>query len=235
MIWSKKRQFIVSFCAFFVLGASFKVMTLLDGFTEVRPVNAIPMIAGLMFGPVGALGCAFGNVAADCFGTINMTSILGFVANFIAAYLPYRMWYLFSKEKPNVHTWRNIILYIVLSIVTAMAVAYFLAFGLQVLFGIWVSTLYQYVFYNDTGFAIFLGMPLFIVFTSDSIQIYCTGPVKSLIPKKADKLRKIGFLLFSICMLIILAGIYCGYSMTSTVWMLTVGIFSFLLLIFILV
>ena len=50
---------------FAILGAAFKVMVLIEGFTEVRPANAIPMVSGYLFGPFGALGCALGNLIAD--------------------------------------------------------------------------------------------------------------------------------------------------------------------------
>lgn len=234
MRWSRKKQFFITFSAFFVLGASFKVMTLIKGLTEVRPVNAIPLIAGLMFGPVGAFGCAFGNVAADLFGTFDKTSILGFLGNFLAAYLPYRTWYVFSKEEPHVHTWRNILLYIVLSVVSAMAVAYIIAFGLELFFGIWIKTLYIYVLLNDAGFSVFLGMPLFIVFKSDSINMKCTEPINSLLPKIMNARKNIIFILFSLCMVAMLAGVMCNLSMMSSVWMLVTGIVSMILLIFLL-
>jgi energy-coupling factor transport system substrate-specific component len=89
MTISRKKQFAITFAAFLVLGASFKVMTLIEGLTEVRPVNAIPPVAGLCFGPVGGLACGLGNLFADFFGEFTWYSFLGMAANFIAAFLPY--------------------------------------------------------------------------------------------------------------------------------------------------
>jgi energy-coupling factor transport system substrate-specific component len=235
MTWSKQKQFFITFCAFFVLGASFKVMTLVHGLTEVRPVNAIPLIAGLMFGPIGALGCAVGNVMADFFGTLDMTSVLGFIGNFIAAYLPYRMWHIYSKETPNLHTWRNIFLYITLSLVSSMTVAYILAFGLELFFGFWIKNLYLYILYNNAGFSICLGMPLLIVFTSDSINITCSKAMDSLLPFKINGLKKYIFVIFTIFMFIMMLGVYNNYSMTSSLWMNITGLLSMLLLILLLI
>ena len=150
------RQFLLTFVPFVVLGAAFKVMVLVEGFTEVRPANAIPCVAGLSFGAVGALGCALGNVIADCFGTLNLTSLLGFVGNFMAAYAPYRMWYALSKERPNVHTWKNLLLYMWVSCMGALSCAWILGFGLELFFGLWIDTVYKYVLLNNFGFSLAL-------------------------------------------------------------------------------
>ena len=235
MSWNKKKQFLVTFCAFFVLGASFKVMTLIRGLTEVRPVNAIPIVAGLLFGWVGALGCAFGNVAADLFGTFEPSSILGFVGNFIAAWLPFRMWHVFSEEEPNMHTTRNILLYIFLSAVSGMTVAYVLAFGFEIFWGTWIQTLYLYILYNDAGFAIFLGLPLFIVFTSDSVRMKCADKPASLLPDRLIPMKKPVFVVFTLCMAAMFVGVLGNLSMKSSAWMMGTGIFSAAALVFLLV
>lgn len=173
MLISRKQQFLITFAAFFVLGASFKVMVLIEGLTEVRPVNAIPPIAGLIFGPIGGLACGIGNLCADLFGSFGVSSILGVAANFIAAYLPYRLWHLFSDEAPNLHSHKNILLYIVICAISASTTAWLLSFGLYTFFGIWLEEIYTYVFFNNFGFSVGLGMPILIVLTSDSVSISC--------------------------------------------------------------
>ena len=173
MTISRTKQFFITFAAFVALGASFKVMVLIEGLTEVRPVNAIPPIAGLLFGPVGALACGIGNLAADLFGSFGWSSILGVIANFVAAYLPYRLWHLFSDEPPNLHSGKNILRYIVYCLISALTTAWFLAFGLYTFFGLWLEQMYTYVFFNNFGFSLVLGMPLFIILTSDSVLIKC--------------------------------------------------------------
>ncbi len=39
----------------------FKGIPLIPGLTELRPANVIPVVFGLLFGPAGAWGAAFGN------------------------------------------------------------------------------------------------------------------------------------------------------------------------------
>jgi energy-coupling factor transport system substrate-specific component len=70
----------------------FKGIPLIPGVTELRPANVIPLVFGLLFGPAGAWGAAFGNLIGDFFGTLGPGSFFGFWGNFLAAYLPYQMW-----------------------------------------------------------------------------------------------------------------------------------------------
>ncbi|MCL2003950.1 MAG: QueT transporter family protein [Oscillospiraceae bacterium] len=170
---SRRKQFFVTFAAFVVLGAAFKVMVLVEGFTEVRPVNAIPPVAGLAFGWVGAIACGIGNLAADLFGGFGWSSVLGVIANFVAAYLPYRLWHLFSNEAPNVRSRKNILLYLLICLISAFTVAWFLSFGLYTFFGLWIAQIYVYVFFNNLGFSVMFGLPLLIILTSDSVSIQC--------------------------------------------------------------
>lgn len=70
----------------------FKGVPLIPGHTELRPANVIPLVFGLLFGPAGAWGAAFGNLIGDFFGTLGVGSFFGFWGNFLAAYLPYKVW-----------------------------------------------------------------------------------------------------------------------------------------------
>lgn len=70
----------------------FKGVPLIPGYTELRPANVIPLVFGLLFGPAGAWGAALGNLIGDFFGTLGIGSFFGFWGNFLAAYLPYKMW-----------------------------------------------------------------------------------------------------------------------------------------------
>ena len=224
------KQILLTAIPFAVLGIAFKVMTLIEGLTEIRPANAIPIVAGLLFGPYGAIGCAVGNLVADCFGTLNLTSILGVIGNFMAAFIPWKLWYLFKKEKPNVHTYKNIAVYIFLSLVSALSVAWILGFGLEVFFNMWIKEIYKYVFINNLAFSIGLGMPLFIVFTSDSINV---EPHEA--PKSSEKLCKVNYMalitgIYVLLMLVILAGVITGYHFDNSIVMKISSFICFILL-----
>lgn len=223
---SKRKQFIIILSAFFVLGAAFKVMVLIEGFTEVRPVNAIPPVAGLVSGPVGALACGIGNLLADMLGSFNLSSILGVIANFIAAYLPYRLWHLFSKETPNLHKAKNIFLYTVISLTTALTVAWILSFGLFILFGTWIEVLYTYVFFNNFGFSLVLGMPVLIILTSDSFQVECEKRPKKYRILKTERLKILLCACYLVFMLIIFAAVFIFHlNPGEEIWLLVLSVF----------
>lgn len=190
MKFSKAKQFFIVLIAFLALGIPFKVMVLVEGFTEVRPVNAIPPIAGMMFGPIGALACGIGNVIADLFGTFNATSILGLFGNFAAAYLPYRMWHIYSDEEPNLHKNKNILKYALICFTAALSVSWFLGLGLYYFFRTWVEQIYTYIFFNNFGFSIGLGMPLFIMLSSEDVNIQCAPKPKKYLILRNETLRK---------------------------------------------
>jgi energy-coupling factor transport system substrate-specific component len=203
---SRAKQFFITFAAFFVLGVAFKVMVLVEGLTEVRPVNAIPPVAGLVFGSVGALACGLGNVAADLFGSFGWTSALGFVGNVMAAWLPYKLWHSLSDQAPNLHSGKNILLYIAISLVNAFTTAWILSFGLYLFFGMWIETMYTYVFFNNFGFSVMLGMPLLIIFSSDSVMLNFAPAPGSLL-KTTPKLRLRVSVAYTVLMAIIFVNV----------------------------
>ncbi|AZV56595.2 ECF transporter S component [Clostridium sp. AWRP] len=175
---------------FIGMAVPFKVMVLIPGLTEIRPVNAVPIVVGLLFGPEGALGCAVGNLVADLFGTFSAASVFGVLGNFTAAYLPYKIWYMNgNKELPNVKTNKNILRFIIIAIVSSLSVAVILSCGLDILNELWGKSIFLIVFLNDFGFSLFLGMPVFIVLTSEQLNISFTIP-KAFIPSEKNILRK---------------------------------------------
>lgn len=173
----KLMQVGISTLIFIGMAIPFKVMVLIEGFTEVRPVNAVPVVAGLLFGPAGAWGCAFGNLIADMFGTFSSASILGFFGNFIAAYLPYKLWHFLSRnETPNVKSFKNVMKYVLISATAAFATAILLACGLDLFLNLWMPQVFWIIALNDLGFPLVLGLPVFIVLTTDESHFKITMP-----------------------------------------------------------
>ena len=90
----------------------FKVgIPLIPGFAELRPANALPIVASLLFGPAAAWGAGFGNLIGDCFGTLSPASLFGFAGNFFYGYVPYLLWGrlgpLSSGKDPVLRSWRQ--------------------------------------------------------------------------------------------------------------------------------
>ena len=77
------RLFLLLLAVYLVFALPFRVMTLIPGFTDVRPVTALGPIYGVFFGPVGWFASACGNTIADAIGdALRWSSLAGFAANF---------------------------------------------------------------------------------------------------------------------------------------------------------
>ncbi len=105
----------------------FKGIPLIPGITELRPANVIPVVCGLLFGPAGAWGAAFGNLIGDFFGTLGIGSFFGFWGNFLAAYLPYKMW----QDLPLSQLGRHWLRFIAAVLLGALSCALVIGFGVE--------------------------------------------------------------------------------------------------------
>ncbi len=131
----------------------FKGIPLIPGITELRPANVIPLVFGLLFGPAGAWGAAFGNLIGDFFGTLGPGSFFGFWGNFLAAYCPYQMWRGRSLEalRPQ---WPRFVLAAVLG---GLSCALVIGFGLEALKLLPFGIIAVAVFLNNIIIALTLG------------------------------------------------------------------------------
>ena len=170
----KWLRYLIAFTAivvtFAVLGVSIELMDFSDGYTNVRPENFIPALAGLLFGPVGAAACAAGNFIADRFFDFGQTSWLGVVGNFLAAYIPYRIWYSLSVKKPHTHSLKGFLLFSLSVVSGNLVCAWVLSSGLGLFFGHWYDLLMEEVFWNNLIFSFAYGLPFLIVLTSENTQ-----------------------------------------------------------------
>ncbi len=151
-----------------LLGASIRVMEFAGGLSSVRPQNAIPISAGILTGPAGAVVCALGNLIADMFWlpVYGKTVLLGIAANFLAAFIPWKVWRSLSGRMPDAHSWKNILIFIWAAFLGNITCAWVLSFGLQIFFPRRFEPLMIGAFWNNFIFTIALGLPLFIVITS---------------------------------------------------------------------
>lgn len=85
----------------------FKPLILIPGLTEIRPAAAIPLVAGLLFGPAGAVGAALGNLLGDFFGSLGWGSLFGIGGNFLLAYIPYRL--VLPGARPYLASWKGLL------------------------------------------------------------------------------------------------------------------------------
>jgi energy-coupling factor transport system substrate-specific component len=94
------------------------------------------MVFGLLFGPAGAWGAAFGNLIGDIFGTLTWRSLFDFFRIFLLGYLPYAIWTTLKpiadgQREPAV--WRSWVLYILIALISSAASSVVFATLLDVL------------------------------------------------------------------------------------------------------
>ncbi len=131
----------------------FKGIPLIPGLTELRPANVIPVVFGLLFGPAGAWGAALGNLIGDFFGTMGVGSLFGFWGNFLAGYLPYKMW----RNRPLGEIKSHLPCFFLSVILGAMGCALTIGFGLEALKLLPFSVIAAAVFINNALIALLLG------------------------------------------------------------------------------
>lgn len=82
------EMFLVLLVVYLILAIPFKVLMIIPGFADVRPVVVFQAIFGIFFGFPGALAYAVGNLIGDIASdSLRWSSIAGFAANFIGPYL----------------------------------------------------------------------------------------------------------------------------------------------------
>ena len=144
-------------------------IVLVPGITEVRPANVFPTIFGLMFGPAGAWGSAIGNTIGDLFGgTLGWGSIAGFIGNFFLGFIPYKMWGALGlvpklDMSQNTNSWRKLLAYIIVTIVSAVACAIIIAWYLDLAGIVPFAYLAAIISLNNSIVELVLGPPLLLL------------------------------------------------------------------------
>lgn len=137
---------------------------IIPGFVELRPANAIPIVASLLFGPAAAWGAGIGNVIGDCFGTLGPASFFGFWGNFFLGYLPYLLWghlgWLSSGSPPMVNSVKQGVEYTLICILASAACAGIIGWGVEVLGLLPFVVLAPAIFFNNIVMGLLLGPPL---------------------------------------------------------------------------
>ncbi|MEO8326252.1 MAG: energy-coupling factor transporter ATPase [Nitrospirota bacterium] len=167
-VWRDTRQIVLTAQIAAIYAAiliPFKAgIPIVPGFVELRPANAIPIVASLLFGPAAAWGAGIGNVIGDCFGTLGPASFFGLLGNFIFGYLPYVLWghlgWFSSGQPPLGKSWRQMMEYGVVCVIASAACAGMIAWGVEWLGLLPFVILAPAIFFNNVVMGLFLGPPL---------------------------------------------------------------------------
>jgi energy-coupling factor transporter ATP-binding protein EcfA2 len=167
-VWSDTRQLVLTAQIAAVYAAiliPFKVgIPLIPGFSELRPANAIPIVASLLFGPPAAWGSAFGNIIGDFFGTLGPGSFFGFIGNFCYGYIPYLLWGRLgpfsSHQELGQWSWRQGFEFVLVTFAASVTIALVIGWGVDLLGLVPFLILAPAIFFNNFLMALLLAPPL---------------------------------------------------------------------------
>lgn len=170
-MWHFPKMIVIFGCvtaAFALVSLLCADFTLIPGYSNVRPVNGLPVTMGLMYGPAGAFGCAAGNVIGDaCRGELGWASIGGAVGNFLFAWIPYKWWEAAyrhsSRTIPNVFAWRRLLSFVLMSAVAGAACTLVVASAVVLVSGSPFWSTFVIILQNNLLGAYVVGLPLFAV------------------------------------------------------------------------
>ncbi len=192
LMWNKPRMIAVTIACALLYGFSlalFKdVLVLIPDYSEVRSGNMFPLVFGLLFGPAGAWGSAFGNLIGDFYGTLTKGSFFGFLGNFLVPYLGYRLWGHFGRlscgKYPQVKNVKNVLEYMFLAVLTAICCGVFIGWGVDFMNLLSFKDLALTVTLNQL-FGNVIGILLFALISS---EVKAAGLFwKDIMPKKTSE------------------------------------------------
>jgi energy-coupling factor transport system substrate-specific component len=133
----------------------------------LRIAMCIPVAFSFMFGPAAAWGAAFGNLILDVStAPISWITPVGFLGNFLIAYLPYKLWSKITLEKPDLKSVKKLGLFCGLCALACVICGLLIGWGLLYLFATpFVMTSFT-IFTSDLLWAILLG-PVLLRFSYD--------------------------------------------------------------------
>ena len=118
----KAALFALLLGVYLAISLPFKVLSIIPGFSEVRPVNMLQPVYGIFFGIPGCLAFAVGNLIGDIASdSLRWSSIAGFVGNFAGPYLMYLFWTKLRKRQFNLRHGKTIGLFVVTVVISAVA------------------------------------------------------------------------------------------------------------------
>ncbi|NQU07663.1 MAG: QueT transporter family protein [Candidatus Abyssubacteria bacterium] len=157
----------VTAASYAALTFMFKFLVIIPGITELRPGAVIPVVFGLLFGPAGAWGAAFGNIIGDFGGTLGIGSVGGFVGNFFYGFLGYKVWghmgLASSVEDLQIDSGKKAANFILISILCSLACAEIIAWWLEVLKLYPFAAVGPIILFNNAAFCVVIGIPLMIL------------------------------------------------------------------------
>ena len=147
---------------YLVIAIPFKVMSVIEGFTDIRPVMLLSPVFGVFFGVPGSIAFAIGNLIGDILSdSLKWSSIAGFVANFLGTYVFYLYWTRMSKQPFRLHNGKALLKQCTVTVVAAAIEALLIAPAVVLVYpGVDAGLLFITILSNGVIFPILIGIPL---------------------------------------------------------------------------
>lgn len=178
---SKERLACFGACAvvYLFLDIPFRAMGFLNLLPLAGPKNALPMVAGLVFGPAGIGGTAVGALLSNLlYGGSGMEAVSEALAAAAASALFHLLWYLQPKGavKTDLKTIRHMIRFFLTGTAAGFVMGGVEGLLLSRSFETGFSTLFLEVGISSSAWLLLIGMPVFILLTSVfAIQPWAPG------------------------------------------------------------
>ena len=150
---------------FLVVAIPFKVMSVIPGFTDIRPVSLLQPVYGVFFGIPGCMAFAIGNLIGDIVSdSLRWSSIAGFAANFAGPFIFYLFGCKLSKTPFSLRSGKSLLKQTAVTAASAIAQAVLITPAVVLIYPevsgwLFAST----VMLNGSVFPLLLGIPLIIL------------------------------------------------------------------------
>ena len=150
---------------YLIIAIPFKVMSIIPGFTDIRPVMLFKPVYGIFFGIPGCIAFAIGNLIGDIISdSVRWTSIAGFAANFLGPFIFYLFFVKFAKTDFSLRTVKKLLIFFAVTVVSSVIEALLIAPAVKLLYPEVDFILLSFtIFLNGTAFPLLLGIPLMIL------------------------------------------------------------------------
>lgn len=161
----KIKTYIMLVIVYLLVAVPFKVMEVIPGFTDIRPVMMLGPIYALFYGIPGCVLFALMNLVMDIIGgDLAWSSIAGLLSNFAGPMLLYYYWNYISKSKPHLRTAGNIIHYCIIIFLMALLEAGIITPSVSAFYpDVDRELFFTMVLLNTALFPILFGIPLTIL------------------------------------------------------------------------
>lgn len=150
---------------YLIVSIPFKVMEIIPGFTDIRPVSMLEPVYGIFFGIPGCLAFAIGNLITDIVSdSLRWSSIAGFAANFAGPLCFYLFWDKLSRVPFDLRGIKNIFKHIAVILTAALIQAILITPAVLFVYPeVDHLLLFITIMINSTAFPILLGIPMLII------------------------------------------------------------------------